>query len=552
MSAFQTQMFFFSPHGIFSETYYHPGPTFAAAMLALDQLSQARQAILPADITLGKLRVSRVPPDGNVLEAGVHQVAGRPPGELALNCVIVNFVAFGPPNGRAYRRAMSMRGLPKGTHDPKNLWWQALKGYLALVIQLGFCLQVCLRGVTGAPVKAIGLVGDEGVDSAGNPLELDEEQPATLGVFIACSRPHGIPAVDPGTGKASRVRLTGAKWTLPDGRRIGVGGGNLKVLSVTDKSLLIQGSLPSIGSQDQNALVRPDGKSYLPIAQATWQYDPTRKTGGRSKVKPSTLPPYAGDASKEQSPPPGPTLPVLPYAPGTDPNPQNPSGPITDALNTAYDVVRYCYRGYFPDADGIKRQIRIAKILNYEDAYLLALSGTDLEIDAATGRTEDISSSLGILDRYVLAVYEWVSRYVPRGSWLALAGDSLGGMECQNFMKFAGGLGIKLWNLTTFNSPVTSYLYRCKHTVRFAEYGDLVISASPVGYCLNLTGHSEQTFLFNSPNIFNPAASHRAIYTDLELTDYDALGYGPNPDTRSVLLLGNQYRFPAELPVPEL
>lgn len=524
MPAFQCQMYFFDRQIVFCETFYTVKNTFHDAMVALDTLSLARQVILPGNIQLGKLRVATEPADRNVVEAGVRQILNRPPGELIYNSTIINFTGQAGPTGGNYHRAMSMRGVPSGLHNPGSPWWFALNTYLQVVINLGFCLQVSSKEQPLIPVIGLAVVGTDNVDSAGNPLDVDTAEEASLTVNIATSIPHGIPLYDPTTGRPSHVRTRRLKWQMPDGTYLALNSGSLKVLGTTPQTITVRGATPTMGSQDQAGYVKLDQKAYVPIVAAVAKFDPTRKTGGRSKVRPSSLPPYA-----QQVPALGPygVIPPVPppFAPGA-PSPLVPITPIdkpTRVLKTALDVVMMCHEGYDPQPDGKLYPIRVAKVLNFENCYAIILSGTDLHMNQATGITEDILSSFGIPDSYAANLRAVLDVAVPRGSYLYIAGDSLGGMEAQLLQDTCGAFGIKIVTMLTFNSPVTTTTVP-NRLVRFAEHGDQVISASPLGALLALLAHPEQ-FFFSEERYVNPVTAHLAIYTDPLLSGYDTFGY---------------------------
>ena len=545
MPAQQCQMFFFDQGKVWCETFYFVANELTDGMNALNTLALARRSLVGAKVSIGKLRVSVDPPDRNVLEAGMPPPVPVPDSDLPWNSVILDIFAAGGPSGRIYERAMSLRGLPTGIHDRQSPWWTQIYQWAKMLVSLKFCMRVQDRDQESFDIVGMEMVGLIDVDCAGNPLNPDSASDSSLSIIITTREPHNIPLLNPFTGKPSYVNIRGCKWQEPDGQVRTLYSATLKVLGVQPFAICVEGRLPATGSLKTAGKVRLAQVAYYPFTKVRVKFDPTRRTGGRSKVKPSIALPWNPTyqlVNELELPP------ETVYDEPTEiyvPPPPLPPQPISQTIRSAYDLIQLVEEGYFAHPDGVKYQITITRVLNMPNTWLVVASGTDLTVDAATGITEDILAGIGAFDAYVGSLVTAVTAAIPNGGNLILAGDSLGGMEVQNLLKYLPQLKCTCSNLITFNSPQTTMFYFADKTVRFAERGDLVISATPVGLLLAVFLHPEQTFVKDSPGYLNPVTAHKAIYTDENLASYDAVGNDTSGIGGVFLELGTQFDFQA-------
>jgi Lipase (class 3) len=196
-------------------------------------------------------------------------------------------------------------------------------------------------------------------------------------------------------------------------------------------------------------------------------------------------------------------------------------------LATMHDVAAIVFENYQ------RKPILIARIGNLQNAYLVALSGTEpLKIGQSTHLPQDVLTSINVQDEFSRNVVQAMLAYrdgagVPQGARIILAGHSLGGMVAQNLaanIDFATNWPPQ--RVLTLGSPKTVNEPRGTAVRRFATIGDPVPYLSPAAYSGVRFEVGNQTWIANglpSGNL-NPIAPHMVYDTVDGLGDYDAFG----------------------------
>ncbi len=99
---------------------------------------------------------------------------------------------------------------------------------------------------------------------------------------------------------------------------------------------------------------------------------------------------------------------------------------LTKVICNARELVERIFERY-----GTGNPIRIMKLNQAKDTYMILLSGTEFRAGQATDLETDVRLALGGRDAFRLAVLERAQQLIPRGSRVILAGHSMGGMVAE-------------------------------------------------------------------------------------------------------------------------
>ena len=157
--------------------------------------------------------------------------------------------------------------------------------------------------------------------------------------------------------------------------------------------------------------------------------------------------------------------------------------------------------------------------------YLVTLSGTELVLNQSTEVLTDLLSGFDLDNAYYYNVVSAIQNYVPRGSYLVLAGHSLGGMVAQ---QVAANGAIKaqytVLNTVTFGSPLLSVGSREGTVRRLGDVNDVVpylsgrLFTNPVTAIFGLNRE-------NGGYYGRPITAHNASYARADLWGkYDITG----------------------------
>jgi hypothetical protein len=547
MPAIMCRIYFSFQEFFWTETYYRAGESLATALQFTVLLATGRAAILPAGVVIGQVRVANDPPDRQVLADGVWPNSGSN-GICEVNdSVTVRFQA-GPagPAGN-YWRSSNLRGIPHlltagsgGNAGLFNSQQRALfQGWLDQVVQLGFRLKVATKQQPWHTVSMIEDFALADCDASGNALDEDTLPEAAARLVVSLADGATLPLWDISTGKPSRCRLRGTSWFPGGDTQGGTLNGEYEILAGWPGAVAIKGKFPPGGKLAGYGFLKLTVADYVPITSCQIEAGSTHKTGGRTRYL-GTLQPHTTR--------PGVYLPSTPgFSPEGffTPGPQIPATPVYGTFRTSLDLVQEIQRGYIVYPGNVTTPIGIAQVLNYENLWLLFASGTTLSVAHATSIPEDIFSAFGVPDLYSLAIAQAVYATIPRGSRIAMAGLSLGGMEMQNVQKFLLLNGYSTGWLTTYGAPITTPLIGSCNRISFMLQGDLVPNLSPIGAALGTIGHPEQTLLQDPDIPTNPIDSHRGYNVCSLLENWDPFGYPIQGGTGYTMILGELKRFPA-------
>ena len=200
-------------------------------------------------------------------------------------------------------------------------------------------------------------------------------------------------------------------------------------------------------------------------------------------------------------------------------------------IENAKDMAELVYKGYNKGAQGpisiTQGKLYYKNSRNYQDVYVVALSGTEVATEACLNQSTfiltDLFAGFNLDNAYYHNVVQAICQ-LDEGSKLILAGHSLGGMVAQ---QVASDPTIKakydVLYTVTFGSPLLSVGRREGKTVRLGDWTDVVpylsinTLATPIQTLVGLT-RAHGTYL-------NPISSHMKSYARCNVwKKYDALG----------------------------
>ena len=211
-----------------------------------------------------------------------------------------------------------------------------------------------------------------------------------------------------------------------------------------------------------------------------------------------------------------------------------------------YTLVRDGYNGGTKGPISITRgtltQGRIQR-----QVYLVTLSGTELVFNQSTEVLTDLFSGFDLDNAYYYNVVNTIQQNIPRGSYLILAGHSLGGMVAQ---QVAANGAIKaqytVLNTVAFGSPLLSVGSREGTVRRLGDVSDVVpylsgrLFTDPVTAIFGLNREDGHYY-------GRPITAHNASYSRADLWGkYDITGtkYG---NAKLALDLGTRTFFQAPI-----
>lgn len=149
----------------------------------------------------------------------------------------------------------------------------------------------------------------------------------------------------------------------------------------------------------------------------------------------------------------------------------------TVTYTTASQICNYVYDGYNGGSKGpiIITKGTYKKGSTSKTVYLVTLSGTELVTDQSTGYLTDALAGFNLNNKYYSNTVSVITKNVPKGANLILAGHSLGGMICQ---QVASNSTIKdrynVMNTVTFGSPLLAAGTREGTVKRLGDTSDVV------------------------------------------------------------------------------
>jgi len=540
MAAFRCLLYFSGPHLFrWTENYFWLGPTAEAAMDALYALAVARQPLLGDQIWIDRLRVNDDMLERWVIPAGIAQTQ-RAAGSTLHPSVTV-LVHLQSNDGGVFSRSAYLRGFSKAVCQLDPAGKSQVQGWLSTLASLGFSLK-CQARTKRWPLLGVAGFANNNSDALNNPLPNYPPESYDAYMVLFPQDDTGIQVTNPQTGYPSFVNVRGVRFAPEQESQYLEVNGDHEVTDVTGGVITARGAVPPEGSIPGTGSVGLVGWVYPRISNGIIRGVRNRNTGGNTNYSGRITTPWRGGAGVVAEPIPAPVLvPPVPFPPG----PSAPPQPVSVTFKTAYDVVTFLSNAYAEHPDGNTYPITIAQLQNRDDAWVVLTTGTSLKTNQATGISEDITSSFEVLDSYLVAMLAAVTKTIPPGSLIYLAGDSLGGMEAQNAIPYLRRGGYNVSNLTTFNSPVTQTSSLPLHSTRFAIFGDAVISTTAIGQKLRIGGHRDQTFLKQPQYPFQPYLAHTAIYTAADLQGWDALGFAIDGSSGEEMELGTQLYFQA-------
>jgi hypothetical protein len=411
--------------------------------------------------------------------------------------------------------------------------------------------RICITGETGSgplyPVLALAYWAITDTDTLDNPLDPVLGNPGSALVSLGLGAPNSNPTVLPSIPAGVLVAITGVAFR---GQEIGDKGrinGSRKVFGSEANVITVGAEAPPDGVWVQSGNVQMEQTVYVPITSVGTEGSAERKCGS------TKYPNMTGSFPRGYIPPllakvvprgePTETVPIV-----TTPPPYPGSLLVTNAK----DLCAVCYRGYPDVPPETTKACTLYKIANLENSYYMCCSGTDSFTNPITGIPADITNGIGLPFGFPLVIYEVIKAFVPQGSTCYLAGHSLGGMACENYLNYYAANTIQFPRIVTFGSPVVGFLTGFSDVLkkavikylnfgqkarRFSTKGDLVPTASPPGFILAIFGSPELTFVSNFPYGNGPYESHVHYQELASLENWDVWG---NP------LYTTQFPFPGQ------
>ena len=199
----------------------------------------------------------------------------------------------------------------------------------------------------------------------------------------------------------------------------------------------------------------------------------------------------------------------------------------TRSFSHAHEIYTFVRDGYNGGAQGpiSITQGTMTQGRTTRTVYLVTLSGTELVLNQSTEVLTDLLSGFDLDNAYYYNVVSAIQNYVPRGSYLILAGHSLGGMVAQ---QVAANGAIKaqytVLNTVTFGSPLLSVGSREGTVRRLGDVNDVVpylsgrLFTNPVTAIFGLNRE-------NGGYYGRPITAHNASYARADLWGkYDITG----------------------------
>jgi len=483
MSAYHATLYFTTETHSWVEAFWRLDYSFQTALAAARALASARYTILGKGCSLYRVRVTTPEQPRAVASAPVSGVPQSTTTEDAHLGVYVRLE--GGSEGR-HRRPYFLRGLPvgavTGTTGPATwspAWSTAGNAWLAM-LTLGWFLQVELPLGPEIEIQGLALFGVADTDLFGNPLE--PEDPPLGTPYVQAQLALGLP---PG---ATKVLVRGAVGNPPLREVKRAINGSKKILSQDGGNIIWSGDLGP-GEYVGGGLAQPQMIGYVPITRALLDRRGSRKAG----------PPKTADlisAAQLQTVFPGPPVLTGPPAFLAEPvgPPVPPPPPPTLELRSARDLIRQIYTSYVSPTNPEGDYIQLARVVpgppghvfpSDRETYLVMISGLDVHrSDSGQQLLGVIGSFTGVPDPLTPIAAELIRQNTPDDCLLVLAGDSMGGTNCEWLLNPLVNLGRrKVLSITTFGAAAVTVLNVGEVMItRFAAIFDPVPSFSPLGY----------------------------------------------------------------------
>jgi hypothetical protein len=537
---------------VWRETYYRLADSAAACLPYLQQLAVARAGIMGKTVSIGLIRAARIGISGDVARTSSAPVSRGGPAAHPSLSILCRLSGGSVTANRLYSTALYLRGCPAsyflnaGSSAGLGLSpvASAVQQYLQQIVALGFRLRVASKELTSYPIAGVVRLATRFDDCLSNPLDPARLTLENSDVVLFGDLPGLVADIETAGTDSPTIRVAGIKWTLGVPLAGYALNGQHMPTSWGDGFIRFPGLVPSIGQAAPGGTVRLTTYVYPLVTGGSFEGAVKRDVGGRSKQR-LTVPLPRGIAPVGQSPT---TLSVpiranFPRAVLFPP-------PATYTWTTMHDVAVAAFSGYYSAPPGPTTPIVIYPVLNLQNTYFVACSGTALVYNQATGITEDILAGSGKPDTYRIRLVEVIRENVPAGAWLLMAGHSLGGMEIQNsLLDLVGGrLGnYQVAVTSTFGAPLTGHDEIAYKRNRYYIPGDVVPYFSFVGVAILI---SRTTIFFytnleDNSEINDPVKAHNLYQTTNKLLAFDPIG---NPITASgppglTLLLGPEQRF---------
>jgi len=484
-------LFFCTAHFGWVEQFFRTDSNLELSLQAAVNLARARFAILGQGVNLYKVRVSQVGSPGASASWATSGLTLTTPAMEAHQGASIDLVAG---VGGLYHREYMLRGLPRDALVQTGRVWRwspALQGpamaWLALLASQGWQLQCWGRAGPSYPILALAQSALINADCAGFPFDPAEADPDTTLVVATILGTPVPPPIDPTNGVAPSMRVGRVVWKpTPRGKDARVNG-EYDPAYLAPGLVAWQGTLPPVGSYVRGGYVQLRPRLYLPIKSAQLGGLTVKATGGLRRD--AVLPPLPGQEIAVTSPvvPPGFALTGLNLVlvnvvagSGIPGPPIPPPPPVDRTLANMQELANYVWEGYTPVVPARSNSIGIARIVNLQDTWLVAVSGTDTtQSDQALGFPEDVAIALRKPNDFSETLKAAVLANVPPGGKIVYAGHSLGGMVVQELCAKGTAFPRQAVRLITFCAPLVYLPDSSVAVFRYALPLDVVVYASP-------------------------------------------------------------------------
>jgi hypothetical protein len=549
VNPYECKIFFVDGRFVWTETYYTLASSSGMAMQRLLALSVVRGGVMGETVKIAQLRTARLDPPGDVLVTGSNPPQFLGPAIHPTIAILVVLTSVPNSNDRTSSSHLYLRGLPTVFFAGQAVGGPAwtpfglpqILVYFNALATLGFVIPFSTDTKDLSPIDTIVAYAADQANINGTAVD-PTSLPPYLGRLLLLGDFTRLAAdIDQTGSQRPKVKIAGFSWGgLQPSVKTTVNGVH-DAISWASGGVVIQGKLPLTGNLSRNGYLFLPGKQYLPIASGSVIGVTKRSTGGRTKVHGITAPgkfPVVSPGTFSGS-----TTSLKPIF-GTQVTPAiPPMFTITNALEMAITV----FDGYFPAPPAQSHSIGIYQVLNYQNLWLVVVSGTSKRQDQFTGLSADIAAGLPsfLPDLFETSLIAAVQRWVPEYSNLLLAGHSLGGMVCQNAIDDLRSLGYTTNALLTMGTPFTGFSGGSIPTIRLIFRGDPVPYLTPLGLVVNPKTKPSFFKVLDDPTIPDTFVDRHSAYAVSQvMATLDVLGYAlpAKPADRVTLQLGSPFR----------